>query len=128
MNFVPGDMVFVLDYNDNHPHKPMIVMDSYTSPMFGLRYVSIIDPRTGWPVANGCVQATVVVPKGNSVEKNAAMRALGAQLVEHGEDFQAARDRNETDRMKTVIDLHKARLDLEQTRTAARARNRMAQD
>lgn len=34
--------------------------------------------------------ATVVVPHGNSVEKNAAMRALGAELIEHGEDFQAA--------------------------------------
>jgi threonine dehydratase len=36
--------------------------------------------------------ATIVVPHGNSVEKNAAMRALGVQLVEHGEDFQAARE------------------------------------
>jgi threonine dehydratase len=35
---------------------------------------------------------TIVVPHGNSVEKNAAMRALGAELVEHGEDFQAARE------------------------------------
>ncbi|WP_304306572.1 threonine dehydratase [Pseudacidovorax intermedius] len=36
------------------------------------------------------LQATIVVPHGNSVEKNAAMRALGVELVEHGEDFQAA--------------------------------------
>ena len=36
--------------------------------------------------------ATIVVPRGNSVEKNAAMRALGAELIEHGEDFQAARE------------------------------------
>jgi threonine dehydratase len=34
--------------------------------------------------------AVIVVPRGNSLEKNAAMRALGATLVEHGEDFQAA--------------------------------------
>ncbi|WP_399697358.1 threonine dehydratase [Xenophilus sp.] len=34
--------------------------------------------------------ATIVVPHGNSVEKNAAMRALGVTLVEHGDDFQAA--------------------------------------
>jgi len=33
---------------------------------------------------------TIVVPHGNSREKNAAMRALGATLIEHGEDFQAA--------------------------------------
>jgi len=36
--------------------------------------------------------ATIVVPHGNSAEKNAAMRALGVNLIEHGEDFQAARE------------------------------------
>ena len=34
----------------------------------------------------------IYVPRGNSTEKNAAMRALGAELVEHGDDFQAARE------------------------------------
>ena len=38
------------------------------------------------------VPVLIVVPHGNSREKNAAMRALGAELVEHGEDFQAARE------------------------------------
>jgi threonine dehydratase len=38
------------------------------------------------------VPATIVVPVGNSVEKNAAMRALGVHLIEHGADFQAARE------------------------------------
>lgn len=36
------------------------------------------------------LSATVVVPHGNSPEKNRAMRALGAELIEHGADFQAA--------------------------------------
>jgi threonine dehydratase len=36
--------------------------------------------------------ATVYVPHGNSVEKNNAMRALGVKLVEHGHDFQEARE------------------------------------
>ncbi len=36
------------------------------------------------------LQSTIVVPHGNSREKNAAMRALGANLIEHGHDFQAA--------------------------------------
>ncbi len=36
------------------------------------------------------LKATIVVPHGNSREKNRAMQALGAELVEHGEDFQAA--------------------------------------
>jgi threonine dehydratase len=38
------------------------------------------------------MSATVVVPHGNSVEKNAAMRSLGAELIEHGQDFQAAKE------------------------------------
>ena len=36
------------------------------------------------------IRAVIVVPRGNSTEKNAAMRALGATLIEHGQDFQAA--------------------------------------
>src|SRR5215210_6827366 len=36
------------------------------------------------------VSATIVVPHGNSVEKNAAMEALGVELIEQGHDFQAA--------------------------------------
>jgi threonine dehydratase len=35
-------------------------------------------------------RVVAVVPHGNSVEKNAAMRALGAELIEIGHDFQAA--------------------------------------
>jgi threonine dehydratase len=37
---------------------------------------------------------TIFVPHGNSVEKNAAMRALGAEVVEFGSDFQEARERS----------------------------------
>ena len=36
------------------------------------------------------INATIVVPHGNSVEKNAAMRAFGAELVVFGRDFQEA--------------------------------------
>jgi threonine dehydratase len=38
------------------------------------------------------VPVTIYVPRGNSVEKNRAMRAFGADLVEYGEDFQEARE------------------------------------
>ncbi len=38
----------------------------------------------------------IVVPHGNSREKNAAMRALGAELLEAGDDFQAAREHAQT--------------------------------
>ncbi len=37
------------------------------------------------------VGVSIVVPRGNSAEKNAAMRAQGARLVEHGADFDEAR-------------------------------------
>jgi threonine dehydratase len=76
----------------------------------GLVFVDALKRRA--PVARGLITATrgnhgqslafaagraglpltVYAPRGNSVEKNAAMRALGAELIEHGEDFQAARE------------------------------------
>jgi threonine dehydratase len=37
---------------------------------------------------------TIFVPHGNSVEKNASMRALGADVVEFGDDFQEAREQS----------------------------------
>ena len=46
----------------------------------------------GWAARAHGVACTIVVPLGNSVEKNAAMRALGLSLIEHGDDFQAARE------------------------------------
>ncbi len=46
----------------------------------------------GWAARTHGVACTIVVPHGNSVEKNAAMRALGVTLVEHGDDFQASRE------------------------------------
>lgn len=42
------------------------------------------------------IAATIVVPQGNSREKNAAMRGFGAELIEHGHDFQAAREHAES--------------------------------
>jgi threonine dehydratase len=52
--------------------------------------------RFGLPV-------TIVVPYGNSDEKNAAMRALGATVIEHGSDFEEARE--EADRQAASRDL-----------------------
>ena len=36
------------------------------------------------------LEATIVVPHGNSIEKNRAMEGFGARLIEAGRDFQAA--------------------------------------
>ena len=43
----------------------------------------------------GCragLAVTIVVPFGNAAEKNAAMRAFGAELIEHGRDFDEAKE------------------------------------
>jgi len=59
--------------------------------------------RHGLPV-------TIYVPSGNSVEKNRAMQAFGANLVEYGDDFQAAREeafrRAEASRLEMVPSFH----------------------
>src|SRR5882724_4425213 len=59
--------------------------------------------RHGMPV-------TIYVPHGNSVEQNRAIRGFGAELVEHGEDFQAAREeayrRAETNGLEIVPAFH----------------------
>src|SRR5208282_1324375 len=47
---------------------------------------------------------TILAPQGNSSEKNAAMRALGAELIEFGHDFQAARE--EAMRLAVSCGLH----------------------
>jgi len=43
--------------------------------------------------ARSGTRCVILVPHGNSREKNAAMRALGAELIEHGRDFDEARER-----------------------------------
>ncbi|MGE0766283.1 MAG: threonine dehydratase [Hyphomicrobiaceae bacterium] len=48
--------------------------------------------------------STILVPHGNSLEKNAAMRAFGARLIEHGVDFDEAKD--EAARLAAAEGLH----------------------
>lgn len=50
------------------------------------------------------VPVTILVPRGNSAEKNAAMKAFGAELIEHGGDFQEARE--EAQRLAGTRGLH----------------------
>jgi threonine dehydratase len=51
------------------------------------------------------VPATIYVPHGNSVEKNRSMRALGGNLIEHGEDFQSAREECERHAVREGFEL-----------------------
>jgi threonine dehydratase len=50
----------------------------------------------GQSIALACqregVPCTIVVPLGNNPEKNAAMRAFGAEVIEYGRDFDEARE------------------------------------
>jgi threonine dehydratase len=46
----------------------------------------------GYAARRHGIAATIVVPRGNSLEKNAAMRSLGVNLIEHGDDFQESRE------------------------------------
>ena len=53
----------------------------------------------GQSIALACqregVPCTIIVPVGNNPDKNAAMRALGANVIEFGRDFDQARERVE---------------------------------
>ena len=79
---VRGGLTFVDALRRRQPHSKGLI--SATRGNHG-QSLAFAGRRAGLPV-------TIYVPRGNSVEKNAAMRALGAELVEHGDDFQAARE------------------------------------
>jgi threonine dehydratase len=79
---VRGGLVYVKALREREPHVRGVI--SATRGNHG-QSIAFAARRHGLP-------ATIVVPRGNSVEKNAAMRALGAELIEHGDDFQAARE------------------------------------
>lgn len=77
---VRGGLVYLDGLARHEPGCPGIVSATRGNHGQSLAFAA---RRVGVPV-------TIVVPHGNSVEKNAAMRAFGAELVEHGEDFQDA--------------------------------------
>ena len=73
----------------------LVYMDRLARSARPAGVVSATRGNHGQSIAVGAARAglpaTIVVPHGNSVEKNAAMRAFGAELVEEGHDFDAAR-------------------------------------
>jgi len=78
-----GGLVYMDALKREHPDHPGIV--SATRGNHG-QSLAFAGARAGIPV-------TILVPRGNSREKNAAMQALGADLIEHGDDFQDCVDR-----------------------------------
>jgi threonine dehydratase len=79
---VRGGLVYVDRLKRERPHTTGLI--SATTGNHG-QSIAFAASRYRMPV-------TIFVPHGNSVEKNRAMRAFGANLVEHGEDFQSARE------------------------------------
>jgi len=79
---VRGGLVYLERLKREQPSTPGIISATRGNHGQSLAFAA---GRYGLP-------AMIYVPRGNSVEKNRAMRAFGAELVEHGEDFQAARE------------------------------------
>ena len=79
---VRGGLVYMDRLKRERPHVKGVVSATRGNHGQSLAYAG---QRHGVPV-------TILVPHGNSREKNAAMRAFGARLIEHGEDFDAARE------------------------------------
>jgi threonine dehydratase len=82
---VRGGLVYVDRLKRERPHTPGLISATRGNHGQSLAFAA---SRYRMPV-------TIFVPHGNSVEKNRAMRAFGADLVEHGEDFQSAREEAE---------------------------------
>ena len=77
---VRGGMVYLDELLRSEPEVPGLIAAST-----GNHGQSI-----AWNASRRGLRSVVVVPHGNNQEKNAAMRALGAELVEHGAEFQHA--------------------------------------
>jgi threonine dehydratase len=60
--------------------------------------------QTSAAAAHYGLTATIVVPHGNSREKNRALQSLGATLIEHGDDFQSAFEH--ASELAETLDLH----------------------
>ncbi len=79
---VRGGLTYVDRLKRDEPHAAGLI--SATRGNHG-QSLAFAGRRHGLPV-------TIYVPRGNSVEKNRAMAAFGARLIEHGDDFQEARE------------------------------------
>ena len=78
---VRGGLLYVDELLRREPGLPGII--SATRGNHGIS-LAMAAQRTG-------IALKVLVPEGNSAEKNAAMRACGAEVIEYGRDFDSAR-------------------------------------
>lgn len=77
-----GGLVYVEQLKRERPHIKGIVSATRGNHGQSLAFAA---QRAGLPVA-------IVVPHGNSTEKNAAMCGFGAELIEYGQDFDEAKE------------------------------------
>ncbi|WP_158748131.1 threonine dehydratase [Acidobacterium sp. S8] len=75
-----GAMLYMDWLKQNHPAVTGVIAATRGNHGQG---VALAATRLG-------LTSTIVVPHGNSREKNQAMQSLGGELIEHGDDFQAA--------------------------------------
>jgi threonine dehydratase len=75
-----GGLVYLDDLRRARPHLKGVITATRGNHGQSIAYAA---SRSG-------LASTIVVPFGNSVEKNRAMAAFGATLIEFGHDFQAA--------------------------------------
>jgi threonine dehydratase len=97
---VRGGLVYLDRLKRERPNTPGIISATRGNHGQSLAFAA---SRHGVP-------ATIYVPHGNSVEQNRAIRGFGAELVEYGEDSQAAREeayrRAETNGLEIVPAFH----------------------
>ena len=79
---VRGGLVFMERLKRENPGVPGVVSATRGNHGQSLAYAG----------ARHGIAVTILVPRGNSAEKNNAMRAQGARLIEHGADFDEARE------------------------------------
>ncbi len=97
---VRGGLVYAARHKERFPESPDLISATRGNHGQSLAFAA----------REHCLQATIVVPHGNSLEKNACMAAFGAQLIEQGEDFDiavgAARKLSEEKNMHMVPAFH----------------------
>lgn len=77
---VRGGIVFLQDFQRRFPKSPGVIAATRGNHGQSVAFAARLHG----------IRARIVIPEGNSREKNAAMRAWGAELIVHGHDFQAA--------------------------------------
>jgi len=76
-----GGVLYVHELGKREPRLPGLI--TATRGNHGIS-LAMAARKAGMPLR-------ILVPEGNSMEKNAAMRACGAEVIEHGRDFDTAR-------------------------------------